>query len=305
MNRLELLIVVMVFFSVLLIGGGILFAFLLRKRELRDRLEERTPQPGTAQAEEDASALTQAVAGVGEMVGGGKSSADLQHRMMRAGVHNPLAVPLYMGSKIVLGLGALFVLIPLALFLEFSPALEILGVLMGSTVLFFIPNIVLSQMCSRRAETVRMHLPDLIDLLEVCVTGGMGLDMAWNSVAGEIRAVCPLLADEMALTTMEMHLGESRGTAIRHMADRTGSDELQSLVAVLVQSERFGTSVSEALRTYAETLREMRSAKAEEEAEKMAVKMLFPMVVFIFPVVILVAVGPAGITLYNVLGGSP
>src|SRR5690606_2953714 len=116
--------------------------------------------------------------------------------------------------------------------------------------------------------------------------------------------VCPLLADEMALTNLEIHLGEERGTAIRHMAERTGADDLSSLVATLVQSERFGTSVAEALIVFAKNLRELRSMRAEEEAEKLAVKMLFPMMFFIFPVEIIIAVGPAAIALTKMLGSE-
>jgi tight adherence protein C len=128
----------------------------------------------------------------------------------------------------------------------------------------------------------------------------MGMDMAWNSVSDEVRAVSPTLADEMALTNLEIHLGAPRVVAMRNMARRTGADELSSLVAVLVQSERFGTSVVDALRTYANAMRETRSMRSQEAAEKMAVKLLFPMILFIFPSVILVMIGPAGMTLYKV-----
>jgi tight adherence protein C len=174
----------------------------------------------------------------------------------------------------------------------------------GATTLFFVPNLFLRFRCqSRRAEVTR-HLSDVVDLLEICVSGGMGLDMAWNAVGDEVRAVSPLLADEMALTSLEMHLGADRGVALRHMAQRTGADQLSSLVAMLVQSERFGTKISDALQVFAASLREQRSEKAEESAEKMAVKMLFPMVVLIFPVVIIVSVGPAAITLAELFGGG-
>jgi tight adherence protein C len=104
----------------------------------------------------------------------------------------------------------------------------------------------------------------------------------------------------MALTNLEIHLGAARAVAMRNMAQRTGADELSSLVAVLVQSERFGTSVVEALRTYANSMRETRSMRSQEAAEKMAVKLLFPMILFIFPSVVLVMVGPAAMTLYKI-----
>jgi tight adherence protein C len=183
---------------------------------------------------------------------------------------------------------------------EATFAVKILIVLSGTALAFFIPNIVLGHIANHRCSTVRRYLPDVIDLLEICVSGGMGLDTAWNAVATEIRAVSPLTADEMALTNLEVLLGAERGEAIRNMAMRTNSKELESLVAVLVQSQRFGTSISEALRVFAQTMREIRSQRAEEMAEKMAVKMLFPMVIFIFPVVLIVSTGPAIMTLVEI-----
>jgi tight adherence protein C len=129
----------------------------------------------------------------------------------------------------------------------------------------------------------------------------MGLDMAWNHVCDEIRSVSHVLSDEMALTVLEINLGAPRTVAMRHMAERTGAEELASLVALLVQSDRFGTSVADSLRTFAVGMREQRSQRAEEQAEKTAVKLLFPLVFFIFPVMLIVMVGPAGITLYRII----
>jgi len=175
---------------------------------------------------------------------------------------------------------------------------------MVGAMLFFIPNMHVSIRREGRRGIIRRHLPDAIDLLEICASAGMGLDMALNSVTEEVRSVSNILADEMALTNLEIHLGASRAVAMRHMAQRTGADELSSLVAVLVQSERFGTSISDALRTYATSLRETRSQRAQESAEKMAVKLIFPMVLFIFPAVVMVMAGPGFMMLYKALRAS-
>jgi tight adherence protein C len=184
--------------------------------------------------------------------------------------------------------------------LNIAVSLKLMWGLCATGFLFFVPNLVLAHRRSKRRTEVRRHLPDAIDLLEICASAGMGLDMAWNSVADEVRSVSGTLADEMALTNLEIHLGAARAVAMRNMARRTGADELSSLVAVLVQSERFGTSVVEALRTYANAMRETRSMRSQEAAEKMAVKLLFPMILFIFPSVVLVMVGPAAMTLYKI-----
>jgi tight adherence protein C len=132
----------------------------------------------------------------------------------------------------------------------------------------------------------------------------MGLDSAWNAVSEEVRGVSKALADEMALTSLQLRLGASRSVAMRTMAERTAVDEIGSLVAVLVQSERFGTSISDALRTFAGSMRERRSQNAAESAEKTAVKLLFPMVLFIFPAVFVVTAGPAAITIYKLISGQ-
>jgi tight adherence protein C len=173
-----------------------------------------------------------------------------------------------------------------------------------AAILFFLPNIVVSSRRNRRRAEVRRHLPDAVDLLEICVSAGMGLDMAWNHVGDEIRNVSLVLADEMALTVLEIQLGAPRTLAMRHMAERTGAEELASLVALLVQSDRFGTSIADSLRTFAVGMRETRSQRAEEQAEKTAVKLLFPLVFFIFPVMLIVMVGPAGIVLYHIMNSK-
>jgi tight adherence protein C len=169
----------------------------------------------------------------------------------------------------------------------------------GSAMLFFIPNLAVGIRRDKRRAEVKKVLPDAVDMLEICVSSGMGIDAAWTAVGDEIRRVSPTFADEMELTNLEVSLGVPRAVAMRHMADRTGAEDLSSLVALLVQSERFGAGIIEALTTFAKTMRETRGQRAEEAAEKMAVKLLFPMVMFIFPALILIMVGPALIQLKN------
>jgi tight adherence protein C len=147
-------------------------------------------------------------------------------------------------------------------------------------------------------------LPDAVDLLEICVSGGMGLDQAWNVVTDKISSVSMLLGDEMAFTNLEIHMGASRSLAMRHLGERTGCQEASSLAAALTQSEQFGTSIGETLRTFASAMRESRSMQAAEIAEKMAVKLLFPLVFLIFPAIIVVVAGPAGIEWAKVISGS-
>ena len=126
---------------------------------------------------------------------------------------------------------------------------------------FFSPNYVVEMLAKKRSKLFRNYFPDAIDLLEICVSGGMGIDAAWNAVSDNMRPICPLLADEMSLTNLEMHLGATRASAMRNMADRTSSDDVASLVTAMVQSEKFGTSIGETLRVFAMSLRKERSSK--------------------------------------------
>ena len=168
-------------------------------------------------------------------------------------------------------------------------------------VLFLVPNMLVTKRRNARSANIRRHLADAIDLLEVSVSAGLGLDVAWNMVADEIRRVSHVLADEMALTNLEIHLGSPRGIAMRNLVNRTDVKEIAMLVAVMAQSERFGTSIADALSTFAATMREGRSSRAEETAERLAVRMLFPMVLFIFPAIFVIAVGPAGMTIAEMM----
>lgn len=300
----NIMIPALAFISVICLGSAALSGTLAYRRIIADRLRgTRIVDMNEESAE--VSPLTSMLQKIGSVFSPksqkGKES-DLQAQLSKAGLNVRGAMPLIIGFKMVLFLGGLIGLGLGAMAMKITVLHGVLFVLLGSGILFFVPNIYLKYRIFQRSAEIRSHLPDAIDLLEICVSGGMGLDMAWNSVADEIRQVCPLLADEMALTNLEMHLGLERAEAMRNLAKRTDSDEIASLVAVLVQSEKFGTSIAEALRIFTTSMREIRSQKAEETAEKMAVKMLFPMVVFIFPVVLIIAVGPAGIMLVEVLG---
>lgn len=300
LDTYTILVAFLAFASVLCIGGALILAATSGRGRLQARLHgtsDLAPAFGTMESAEP----LHVVGRLGKAVGGKTPSRSLQAQMLKAGFYSRSAVPVFLGVKLLLFASVFMLLGMLALLLPVSPLIKGVIALCGAGLSFFFPNIYLDIRCSGRTAEVRRHLPDMVDLLEICVSGGMGLDMAWNAVSDEIRSVSPLLADEMALTNLELHLGEDRGMALRHMAERTGADELGSLVAVLVQSQKFGTSVADALKSFAESMRELRSLRAEEAAEKMPVKMLIPMTCFIFPVVFIVAAGPAAIKIYDVM----
>jgi tight adherence protein C len=310
------LIPILVFFVVLALGSAILVFRGWRKRLLDDRLYgRRTPQPlpsgsGTNPSYYDGAAVipnsgfVNTVEQIGRAVSAGKTESGLREWLSRAGYYEDSAPTIYVGAQLVLGMLALTIGGAVAFSFDLNLMLRACIVVAFLAAFALMPNIWVTLRLRRRTGDVRSSLPDAIDLLEICVSSGMGLDMAWNSVSDEIRGVSTILADEMALSNLEMHLGAPRADAMRNMAKRTGVDDIASLVATLVQSERFGTSVSQALKTYADAMRAERSARAEEAAEKLAIKLLFPMVMFIFPCMFVCILGPAGIKIREMFMGG-
>jgi tight adherence protein C len=299
----QLILPVLAFVAAIAVGGAIIAAQTPRRQRLQSRVRDINPEPagaGDTRREELLRTLTR----VGTAATGGRSSQNLKAELASAGYHTAAAPVIFMGAKLLLLSAGILVLSVLLLPLA-KPAFSVrlAAILCGGALLFLTPNLVVWRRRAQRRQEVRIHLPDALDLLEVCVSAGMGLDLAWNSVAEEIRGVCPTLADEMALTDFEIHLNAPRAAAMRHMAERTQAEELSSLVAVLVQSERFGTSIGEALRTFSESMRDGRSQQAEETAEKMVVKLLFPMITLIFPAIFIVICGPAALRWAEVLSG--
>jgi len=239
---------------------------------------------------------------IGNLTSHGRSSTNLWEELFRAGYYSKAAPAVYTGIKMflfVLGLGCMTIFV---MPMRHHFTTKVTMVFIGGVFLFFIPNVLLRMRLKKRHEEISQHLPDAVDLLEICVSSGIGLGMAWNIVADEIQHVSPTLSSAMTLTNFEIHLGVSRIDAMRHMSDRTGVDQLSSLAATLVQTERFGTSIATALKEFATSMREERFFAVEEKAEKMAVKLIIPMVLFIFPAVLITVAGPAFVAIYKAIG---
>ncbi|MGB6970393.1 MAG: type II secretion system F family protein [Methyloceanibacter sp.] len=300
----ELLIPALVFVLVVGVGGILLAVRVSRRKPLQDRLQGLDGRKPAAGIPTRRSPLLRGLDRLGSFVSLGRFSPRLREELARAGYHGRAAAAVYLGAKVLLFAVGLIVLIMMLLPLRVSLVAKVLIVVVGAVGMFFLPNLAMYSHRRKRARKIRHHLPDALDLLDICVCSGMGLDMAWNVVAEEMRRVSTPLADEMALTNLEIHLGASRAAAMRHMGERTRAEEISSLVTVLVQSDKFGTSIVEALQAFADSMREERSLLAQESAEKAAVKLLFPMVLFIFPAVLIVLAGPAGIRLAEMLGGE-
>jgi tight adherence protein C len=164
---------------------------------------------------------------------------------------------------------------------------------------FFLPRYVLRKQVKNRQQRVRWGLADALDLMVVSIEAGLGLNAAMVRVGEELREVHPDISEEFELCNLEIRVGRDRDEALRNLAERTGVDDLRSLVAMLIQADRFGTSIARAVRVYADSLRTKRRQRAEQAAQKAAVKLLFPLACFLFPTLFIAILGPAALNLMD------
>jgi tight adherence protein C len=220
----------------------------------------------------------------------------LQKRLVQAGFRSHDAVIVFFGIRIGAAL-LLFGLLGSPLFMRPNLAFALAAAGVG----YILPSMALGRLEKRRQQRIRLGLPDGLDLLVVSVEAGLGLDQAIQRVGEEIAFAHRELSDELRLVNLELRAGKGRTDALKALADRTGVDDLASLVAMLVQTDRFGTSIAQSLRVHAETMRTKRRQRAEEAAAKTGVKMVFPLVFCIFPAIWVVTIGPAAIKFVQVL----
>ncbi len=224
-----------------------------------------------------------------------KSEAEMgvvQQRLIRAGFRGDSALNIFYGAK---------VLVPIALCaIAFATGLGQFGAffvyLISAGLGFLLPDFWLGNRISHRQNRIRIGLPDVLDLLVICVEAGLSLDQATMRTAEELKMAQPAICDELSIVVLEQRAGTPRADAWRRFAERTNVESVRNLVSVLVQSEKFGTSIAKTLRTHSDTLRTQRTQKVEEQAAKTTVKLVFPLVLFIFPSLFLVTLGPAAIT---------
>ncbi len=233
----------------------------------------------------------------------GWENSALRVRFMNAGWRGTAAPTLYFAAKTVLALA-----LPLAaLVATVGTPLASDGALLAMLLIaicavgYYLPNAVLARRIVQRKRAVFEEFPDAIDLLTVCVEAGLGLDAALMRVAGELSLRCPVLANELELMLLEMRSGFSKEKALSNLALRTGVDDVERFAAMLVQADRFGTSLGESLRVLSDMLRTKRRMLAEEQAAKIALKLLFPLIFLIFPSLLVVLLGPAFIQIVRVL----
>jgi tight adherence protein C len=286
-------------FGTALVGGAALLLMPRRQEAIDRRLEELT----AARQEEQGPAkprfemLIGLFKRVGEKVPRSpKELGTLRLRLVQAGFRRDEALTIFFGIRVLFAI-VLFLLLSNPILIRPNMMMALGGLALG----YVLPGMVLARLAKRRAHRIRLSLADALDLLVVSVEAGLGLDQALTRVGTELAFAHPELSEELKLINLELRAGKARAEALRNLADRTGVDDLSSLVTMLIQTDKFGTSVAQSLRVYSETLRTKRRQRAEEAAAKTGVKMVFPLVLCIFPSIWVVTIGPAAIKFVTVL----
>jgi len=286
-------------FGMALVGAAAMMFMPARAGAIDRRVEELTLGRGDVEVEEKPrmQSLVAMLKRVGERVPKSpKEMGNLRLRLVQAGYRREEALTLFFGIRIAFAIG-LFFLLSTGVIVKANLLVALGGLGLG----YILPGMALARMAKKRSHRIRLSLADMLDLLVVSVEAGLGLDQALSRVGTELAFAYPELAEELKLINLELRAGKPRSEALRNLADRTGVDDLSSIVTMLIQTDKFGTSISQSLRVASETLRTKRRQRAEEAAAKTGVKMVFPLVLCIFPSIWVVTIGPAAIRFITVL----
>lgn len=296
--------------------GLIIYSLLPKKNSEEDtikrRMTGRSAQQNVAnvrlQAKESvAKRVMQSVAPIAVrpvMVTSAEEMSKLRMKLANAGFRGEGVATTFLASKTVMAI-CLAIIGAIYAWSKGQPLLDGMGsTLIGAGVGFMAPNVWLKMAMQKRQDLVRKGLPDTLDMLVISVESGLGLDAAFQRVGDEMKGVHPALAEDLQLVTLESQMGIPRSEALANFAARAGIEEARSLVGVVNQAERFGTSIASALRRQSEALRVKRRQAAEERAQKTTVKLMMPLILFIFPAILVVLAGPAALQMIETLGGN-
>ncbi|MDP3776801.1 type II secretion system F family protein [Methylotenera sp.] len=307
MNTIQIIYLVLIFITAFIVAMVIFGQFSARPLDARLKILKGDPSHAVDTADEPVwlsriVKLTGPIAKL-SLPKEGWEQSQLRVRFMNAGLRSASAPILFFAAKTLLtvALPALFVLYTVIAGKVVSPNNFMMMLIFLAAIGYFLPNAVLARRIAYRKREIFESFPDALDLIIVCVEAGLGLDAALARVGEEMHVRSPILGEELHLINLELRAGSSRERALRNLALRTGVEDIDTLVAMLVQSDRFGTNVADSLRVHADTLRTKRRLLAEEAAAKIAVKLLFPLIFFIFPSMLLVLLGPAFISIHNIL----
>src|SRR5579863_3336154 len=256
-------------------------------------LNASVPVPESQFKEKQKERIRETLTSVGKLVSSKAPSSQSQLMLARAGFRRPEVIQAINGVRLLLPIGLVAIVFLSGLY-RWNPYLILaIAAFLG----YLLPELWLVRRIRARQHRLRLAVPDGLDLLVICVEAGLGLDQALLRVSEELHITHRELSNELQLVTTEMRLGKTRTEALRDLARRTGLEDIKALVAMLVQTERFGTSIAQSLRVHSDDLRMKRRQRAEEAAAKISVKMVAGLVLFIFPALMVVTMGPAVITI--------
>lgn len=226
----------------------------------------------------------------------------LQKKLMHAGFRSPSAPVIYRALQLF-SMAAFPALVAIGVAIAKRPiGSAMLWILFAFVIGFFLPRYILGRLIGSRQRLIRWGLADALDLMVISIEAGLGLNAAMMKVASELKEVHPDVSEEFEMANLEIRVGRERDEALRNLAERTGVDDLRSLVAMLIQTDKFGTSIAKAIRAFSDSLRTKRRQRAEQAAQKAAVKLLIPLALFLFPTLFIAILGPAAINLMDTLG---
>jgi len=227
---------------------------------------------------------------------------NLQKKLMHAGYRSPGAPLIYRALQLISMAGFPLLVAGVCAFTARPINSALVYMILAFVVGFILPRFFLGRITKNRQRDLRWGLADALDLMVISVEAGLGLNAAMLKVSSELREVHSVIAIEFELANLEIRVGRDRDEALRNLAERTGVDDLRSLVAMLIQTDKFGTSIAKGLRVFSDSLRTKRRQRAEQEAQKAAVKLLLPLACFLFPTLFIAILGPAALNLIDVLG---
>ncbi len=286
--------------TVLIIGGlsaGV-WQFLNPKRSVSDRLEELTGGPKEVERDVVGERLAERLAKLAQPENA-EDATILRQKLVQAGYRGRGAPQMFNALRVAFALMLPLLAAPFAATMSLTTMA--IAVVFGAAIGYYGPMVVLNSQIGTRQQKILKPLPDALDLLVTSVEAGLGLDAAFRRVAEQIEPAAPELAQEFQMVNHEINAGLSRLDALRRLSDRTGMDEMKSLVNMLTQAERFGTSIARSLRVHSDITRQKRMSRAEEEAAKVSPKLTVVMILFLMPCLMIVLLGPA---IVNVLNSS-
>jgi tight adherence protein C len=272
----------------------------VRLRDLRSRALSSRPNLDP----DSPSPLASLLATLGGFLPSSDSNEALKSGLVRAGLRNPNAGVVFLGTKIVGAAVCSFGWITANFMMARPIGSIVVSGSIAAAVGFYLPTVWLYMRGGRRQGNIQVALPDALDLLVVCVEAGLGLNAAIERVGREIAIASPELSDELLLVGQEIRTGLTRSDALRRLARRTGVDDLYALTAMLIQADKLGTSIAQSLRAHAESMRTKRRQRAEQAARKAGIKLAFPLVFLIFPALLIVILGPAAIQLAQAIASQ-